>query len=175
MKLSEVCNTFDYRISGGSEYGWQCYGENARFLDFESEFGHGSVLFDSKDQTVFSAEISAKDDGEDNLPTPYRWLNPVWKDAYLAECKEKNIEPNNAWDDVDWIDLEVEEDWHEKAKAIFNNTPFDRRIHVPINLDDSEMLALAMQAHKRDITLNKMVEILLQQAIDNHRVNEVTA
>jgi predicted HicB family RNase H-like nuclease len=173
MKLSEVCNTFDYRISGGSEYCWKCYGENARFLDFESEFGHGSVIFDSMDQTVFSAEISANADGEDNLPSPYRWLNPVWKDEYLAECKEKNIQPNNAWDDVDWIDLEVEEDWHEKANAIFNNIPFDRRIQVPINLDDSEMLALAMQAHERDITLNKMVEILLKQAIDNHRVNEV--
>jgi hypothetical protein len=26
-----------------------------------------------------------------------------------------------------------------------------------------------MEAHKRDITINKMVEIVLQQAIDNHK------
>jgi hypothetical protein len=30
---------------------------------------------------------------------------------------------------------------------------------------------LAMEAHKRDITLNKMVEVILQQVINEHEVN----
>jgi len=29
-----------------------------------------------------------------------------------------------------------------------------------------------MEAHKRDVTLNKMVEIILQEFIDKHNVNE---
>ena len=61
----------------------------------------------------------------------------------------------------------------EKAKAIFENKPFDRRVEVPVELEDDVLLQLALEAHKRDITLNKMVEILLQNAIDAHRnVNE---
>jgi predicted HicB family RNase H-like nuclease len=38
-------------------------------------------------------------------------------------------------------------------------------------LDDATILKLSMEAHKRDITLNKMVEIVLQEAINHHRVN----
>jgi macrodomain Ter protein organizer (MatP/YcbG family) len=75
---------------------------------------------------------------------------------------------------VKWIDLEVEEDFLEKAKAMFNGQEFDTRVQVPIDLDDRLMLKLCMQAHERDITLNKMIEILLQETIDLHTtyVNE---
>ena len=48
----------------------------------------------------------------------------------------------------------------------------DNRVEVEINLEDHEILALAMQAHKRDITLNKMIESILQEVIDKHKVNE---
>ena len=47
----------------------------------------------------------------------------------------------------------------------------DNRVEVEINLEDHEILALAMQAHKRDITLNSMIEIILQEVVDKHRVN----
>jgi hypothetical protein len=51
----------------------------------------------------------------------------------------------------------------------------DNRVEVEINLEESEILQLAMEAHKRDITLNKMVEIILQEVIDKHKVNETPA
>jgi hypothetical protein len=54
---------------------------------------------------------------------------------------------------------------------MFNGDEWDSRIQVPLDLDNDLLLQLAMEAHKRDITLNKMVEIVLQEAID-HRVNE---
>ena len=47
----------------------------------------------------------------------------------------------------------------------------DNRVEVEINLEDHEILALAMEAHKRDITLNNMIEIILQEVIDKHKVN----
>lgn len=47
----------------------------------------------------------------------------------------------------------------------------DNRVEVEIDLEDHEILALAMEAHKRDITLNKMIEIILQEVIDKHKVN----
>jgi hypothetical protein len=47
----------------------------------------------------------------------------------------------------------------------------DNRVDIDLNLDDIDILRLALEAHKRDITLNKMVELVLQEAIDLHRVN----
>lgn len=169
MHLSKFNECFSHRISGGSEYGWKSFGLNARYLDFESEFAHGSLVFDAMTQTVYIADIDAKKDGDDNLPGPYRWINTDHRQGYIDECKERGIEPFEAWDNVNYIELELAEDFLEKAHAIFNNLPFDKRIVVPIDLDDDVILKLAMEAHKRDITINKMVEIVLQQAIDNHK------
>jgi hypothetical protein len=42
-------------------------------------------------------------------------------------------------------------------------------------LDDNLILQLAKEAHKRDITLNKMIEVILQEVIDRHRVNGTLA
>ena len=48
----------------------------------------------------------------------------------------------------------------------------DNRVEIELNLDEHEIYQLAMEAHKRDITLNKMIEIILQEVIDKHKVNE---
>lgn len=47
----------------------------------------------------------------------------------------------------------------------------DNRVEIELDLDEHEIYQLAMEAHKRDITLNKMIEIILQDAIDRHKVN----
>ena len=51
----------------------------------------------------------------------------------------------------------------------------DNRVEIEINLEDHEILALAMEAHKLDITLNKMIENILQDVIDKHKVNGTLA
>jgi hypothetical protein len=48
----------------------------------------------------------------------------------------------------------------------------DNRVEVELDLDEHEIYLLAMEAHKRDITLNKMIEGILQEVIDKHKVNE---
>ena len=47
----------------------------------------------------------------------------------------------------------------------------DNRVDVELDLEEDVILHLALEAHKRDITLNKMVEILLQEVIDRYNVN----
>lgn len=163
MKLGQVNEITDHKIIGGSDYQWNCY-PDARYLDYQSTHANLSVLFNIYSQEIYSAEIN---DNEDTVR--YRWLNPAYKDAMVAEAKERNVDPDQAWDDVKWTDLEVEEDFLEKAQAIFAGKEFDNRIQVPLDLEDDLLLHLAMEAHKRDITLNKMVEIVLQEAINRHR------
>jgi len=167
MNLAQINEATNHRITGGSEYCWQCY-PDARYLDYESEYAHLSVLFNTNTQEIYCAEVNTKEH-----KYQYRWLNPAYKDAMLDEAKQRNVDPNQAWDDVKWTDLDVEEDFLEKANAVFNGEEFDTRIQVPLDLDDDLLLQLAMEAHKRDITLNKMVEIVLQEAIERHRNDDL--
>jgi len=164
MHLSKVNEALGHKITSGSEYQWHCYGSSARFLDYESEHAGASVIYSTETQEIFQAEVCDNDTSK----KPYRWLNPEYKDKLYAEAVERNIDPNEAWDDVKWVDLETEEDFLEKATAMFNGLDFDSRVEVPIDLEDDLILKLAMEAHKRDITLNKMVELVLQEAIDQH-------
>jgi hypothetical protein len=170
MKLSQINEAMNHRITSGSEYNWQCF-PDARFLDYESDFAHVSVLYSTVDQTVYQAEVSVKREAWDEDKKPYRWLNPDYVDAFYKESKKRKVDTDIAWDDVTWIDLEMEEDFLEKATAIFNGEECDTRVQFPIDIDDELILKLSMEAHKRDITLNKMIEIILQEVIDNHRVN----
>jgi hypothetical protein len=173
MHLSKVNEAFSHKITSGSEYGWQCW-DDARYLDYESDFAHVSVVYNTKTQDIYQAEVSVKHEAWAQDEKPYRWLDPRYKDDMINEAKERKIDADQAWDDVKWIDLEVEEDFFEKATAMFNGEEWDNRIQVPLDLDDGLLLQLAMEAHKRDITLNKMVEIVLQEAIDCHRNDNLT-
>jgi len=51
----------------------------------------------------------------------------------------------------------------------------DNRVEVELDLNEHEIYQLAMEAHKRDITLNKMIESILQEVVDKHRVNGTIA
>ncbi len=170
MRLNEINEALNHKITGGSEYQWNCY-PDGRYLDYESDFAHVSVLYSTVDQTIYQAEVSVKPEAWDEDKKPYRWLNPEYKDALYKESKKRKVDPDIAWDDVKWIDLEMAEDFLEKATAIFNGKEFDTRVKVEFDLDDHSILKLATEAHKRDITLNKMIEIILQEVIDRHRVN----
>lgn len=168
MHLREINELTGHRITGGSEYGWNCY-PDARMLDYESDFAYVNVIYSTATQEIYEGEISVKAEAWDEDQRPYRWLNSEFKEAMIAEAKERNVKWKKAWDNVKWIDLEVEEDFLEKAENIFNgNNDFDKRIQVPIELDDDVMLQLCMEAHKRDITLNQMVEEILRAVIDIH-------
>ena len=66
--------------------------------------------------------------------------------------------------------MESADDFLEKALAIFNgDDSFDKRIQVPLDLNEDEILKIALMAHKRDITLNKMVEEIIQLAIEEYK------
>lgn len=166
MQLRQINDITRHNIVNGSQYLWNCY-PDPYTLDYQSEFANLSAIFNTKTQEVYEATICVEK-GPLKDARPYRWLNPEFKDAYFKECKKRGIKKSIAWDDVKYIDLDVEEDFLEKAQAIFAGQPFDSRIQVPIELDDDIMLELCMEAHKRDITLNQMVEEILRAVIDVH-------
>ena len=170
MKIKQINEVLDHKITTGSEYTWNCY-PDARFLEYESDYAHVSVIFSTINQEVYEAEICIKRDAYKEDMRPYRWLNPDTKDAMIDEAKKRKVKYRKAWDDVKYIDLDLEEDFLEKAKAIFNGEPFDTRIQMEVDLDDETLLKLAVEAHKRDITINKYIEEVLQAFIDKEKLS----
>ena len=170
MHLASVNEKFNHKIVSGSEYHWNCY-PNARFLEYESDYAHASVIYSTVNQEIYEAEISIKRDAWEEDMRPYRWLNPDSKDFMIAEAEQKKVDWQQAWDDVKWIDLDVEQDFFEKAVAIFNGEEFDKRVQMEVDLDDATILMLAKEAHKRDITMNKYIEEVLQHFIDKEKLS----
>lgn len=167
MNVKDVCESLDFKIVGGSEYQWYSFGENCRWLDFETEYGYTNIVYDTKTQVVYEAE-STDIDGKYN----YKFIKPSMLHNYLSEADSKNVNVYRAYDNVDYTMLEDENDFLDKAKQIMNGKQVDTRISVPLNLDDFELLELCLEAHKRDVTLNKMVEIILQDIVDKNKSNQ---
>lgn len=171
MQLSEINNTFQHKITDGSEYLWNCYGNNVRTIDYTSKYACGYVVFDTETHEVFEVSVSPVAGAWDIEPKPYRYINPEHRMSYETEAEDRHVDPNVAWDDVKWVDLETEEDFIDKATKMFVGQTFDTRVVVPLDLDNDTILKLSMEAHKRDITLNQMVEELLRNMIAEHELN----
>lgn len=173
MQLSKVNETFQHRITGGSEYGWDCYGSNTWSIDYTSKYAHGYVIFDTVTQRVYEVNVSPAFGAwgtDEHEPKPYRYIDPDYRLSHATEAEDRNVAFNQAWDDTNWVDLETEEDFIEKATKMFIGETFDTRVSVPLDLDNETILILTMEAHKRDITLNQMVEELLREMIVNKTV-----
>lgn len=165
ITMHEFMETFNYRITEGNLYGWNCYGPNAYSLSTwngEHDDGgwSGNIVFDTKTQAVYEVEVC-----DYTNERAYRMINPLYKKVYEAEAKKFGSDADEAWDCVKFVDLESADDWLEKAQSIVDGVDYDTRVEVPLDLDDDMILSLALEAHKRDVTLNKMVEHILQQAI----------
>ena len=170
MFLSEINNAYQHKITGGGDYGWDCYGSNTWSIDYTSKYAHGYVIFDTVTQKVYEVNVSPALGAwgtDEHEPKPYRYIDPDYRLSHYTEAKDRHVDADQAWDDVKWVDLETEEDFIEKASKMFNGESFDTRIQVPVELDDDTLLKLTMEAHKRDITLNKLIEEILRELIVN--------
>lgn len=161
----EVVN---YRITEGSDYQWICYGNNSYCLDSWNgdQDGHSlSIIFDTNTQEVY--EVQAHDYQRHRA---YRLINPNYKSIHDNEADQRGISKSEAWDNLKYIDLDVDEDWLEKAQAIVSDEDYDTRVKVPIDFSDEELLQYMKMAHDLDMTFNKFVEMVLKEAIDQHRM-----
>jgi hypothetical protein len=168
ITIKDFMETVNYRVTEGSDYCWNCYGENAYRLDYWNQDHEGhtvSIVFDTRTHEVY--EANAYDYKRERA---YRLINPAYKQAHNDEADDRGVLGNQAWDDVNYIDLETEEDFLDKAHAIITNKDYDTRVQIPLTLPDDQLFELMKLAHERDVTLNQMVEALLKDAIDNEEM-----
>ena len=165
VTLKEWMEVVGYRITEGSNYCWECYGANAYMLDSWNgeQDGHSfSVIFDTRTQEVY--EVQAHDYPNNRA---YRLINPDYAQAHKDEAKGRSVDLNQAWDDVTYTDLEVEDDWIQKALAIAAGEDYDTRVSIPVDFSDDELFTYMKMAHERDITLNQLIEQALRAAIED--------
>lgn len=169
--LKDYIEAIEYKVTGGSEYTWRCFGDNARYLDCsDSEVSNGTysvlAIFDSETQRVYSME--AWDYINDR---EYRWIDPEFQKEYRKSCKKNNVDPKEAMDGRDFIDVEIAEDILEKINALVKGREYDTRIKVPVDFSDEDLLQYMKLAHEMDITFNELVERAIRAAIDEYDGN----
>lgn len=167
ITLRQFMEVVGYRITEGSNYCWNCYGDRAYSLDSwdGDQDGHSlTITFDTVTQEVY--EVQAHDYRRNRA---YRLINPEYKAAHDSESASRGVNINEAWEDVNYVDLEVDEDWLQKAKAIVSDEDYDTRVSVPVDFTDEELLTYMKLAHERDITFNQLVEEALREAIEAYK------
>ena len=174
ITIKEWMELVDYKITEGSEYGWGCYGPNSFTLDsWNGVHGVGgysfSITFSTKSQKVY--EVSMCDYTNDRA---YRMINPKFQKKHEKEAESRNVNLNEAWDDVDYVDLDVVDDFIQKAFAIKAGESYDTRVQVPVDFSDEELLQYMKLAHERDMTFNELVEEALRHAIDEYEAGNLT-
>jgi hypothetical protein len=174
ITMKEWMELVDYKITEGSEYGWGCYGPNSYTLDsWNGVHGVGgysfSIVFSTKSQKVY--EVSMCDYTNDRA---YRMINPKFQKKHDTEAGHKSVLANQAWDDVDYVDLDVVDDFIQKALAIRAGESYDTRVSVPVDFSDEELLQYMKMAHERDITFNELVEEALRTALEGIESGRLT-
>ena len=144
----------DYRVTEGSD--WHCNIPGLYSLTSWNGDHNGyssNIVFDpANNQRVYLVEIC---DYKNNRA--YRMKNDT-----LESDKQ-------AWDDVDYVDLDVDEDFIEKAQAIIAGETYDTRVKISVEFSDEELLKYMKMAHDLDITFNQLVEQAIREAIKQHQ------
>ena len=180
LNMREWMDLVDYKINEGSKFGWSCYGPNSYTLDsWDGKYGVGgpngdggysfSIIFSTKSQKVYEVTVC---DYTNNRA--YRMIAENKRNKHRKEAEDRAVNLNQAWDDVDYTDLEVDDDFIQKCLAIKDGEDYDTGILVPIDLPDDVMLQAALEAHKRNITLNAYINIALAELVQKVKSGEST-
>lgn len=167
ITMQDFMQVVDYRITEGSEFTWHCFGSEAKpySLSAWNNYHDGwsfNITFDTGTQEVYMVEAC---DYKHNRA--YRLINPDYLTSYRNYGSVENPKYlDQAWDGVDYIDLDVDDDWIQKALAIKAGEDYDTKVSVPLDLSKDEWFNLMEMAHRKDITLNSLVEEILWDAID---------
>jgi hypothetical protein len=166
ITIRDFMEVIEYRITEGSEYGWDCFGNKAFRMDHwagEQQDPSLSIVFDTATQVVYQMEahdyVHAR---------AYRWTNPDWREAEDRESRARAVDNKVAWDDVLYIDLDVTSDMLEKATAIVTGDEYDTRVKISLEFSNDELLEYMMMAHEKDVTFNEFITQALESAIAQH-------
>ena len=156
ITLKEFMELAEYRITEGSDYYTNIPGLYMLSSWNGEQDGYSfDIAFDPRTQRVYLVEAN---DMRNNR-------------AYRMKDPELDID-KVAWDGVDYVDLEVADDFIQKSLAIRAGEAYDTRVSVPVDFSDEELLKYMKVAHDLDITFNEFVAQALTRVIEQAGVEE---
>lgn len=127
LTLKKFLTATKHKITGGAWFQWQCYGPHARFLDCGNFHDIGAApywicnaIFDTETQVVY--EVCLVDYPSDADARAWRWINPDYKAKHKREAKKRGFRENQAWDDVNYLDLNDVDMLKQIRKTIAKHT-----------------------------------------------------
>lgn len=159
ITLKDFFEATGYRITEGSEWNDAAYGPNAYSLECwngkHDDGGHSAqVVFDTGTQVVYEVSVC-----DFQTSRAYKFVNPEFDKA------DEAID-DIAWDEVMYARTYDGEDLLTKMKAILSGESYDYRVVIVLDFPKEELLALSLDAHRLDITLNEYFTVLLKRTID---------
>jgi hypothetical protein len=122
-----------------------------------------NIVFSTRSQKVYCVEVC--DYTNDRA---YRTINPDYVNKHEKEARRRDVNLNEAWDDVNYVDLETDDDFVQKFQAIIAGQEYDTRVQVPVDFTDEELLTYMKAAHELDITFNELVVRAITEAVRAH-------
>jgi hypothetical protein len=154
LTLKEWMTLVDYKITEGSDY-FTNIPELYSLSSWNGEHDGWSffIAFDPKDaQRVYVVEACD------------------YKNQRAYRLKDPAIElDDQAWDDVKFTELEIDDDFIQKALAIKDGEDYDTCVKVLVDFPDKDdLLKYFMMAHEMDITFNDLAGRALKAAVDEY-------
>jgi len=166
ITMKEWMELVDYRITEGGDFGWQCYGPNAYQLSswngLHDKGGWSfNIVFSTKTQKVY--EVTVCDYTRNRA---YRMIAENKREKHIKESKARDVNLNEAWDDVEYVDLEVVDDFIQKCLAIKAGEDYSTDISIPLDLPDGLLMFAFKTAHAENMTFNDWMNKMLKAFID---------
>jgi len=166
ITMKEWMELVDYKITEGDTFGWQCYGPNAYQLSswngLHDKGGWSfNIIFSTKTHKVY--EVSVCDYTRNRA---YRMIVENKREKHRAESEYREVNLNEAWDGVDYVDLEVDDDFIQKCLAIKAGEDYSTDVSIPLDLPDDLLMFAFKAAHAENVTFNDWMNKMLKSFID---------
>jgi hypothetical protein len=166
ITMKEWMELVDYRITEGGEYGWGCYGRNSYQLSswngLHDKGGWSfNIVFSTKTQKVYEVAVC---DYTNNRA--YRMIAENKRAKHIKEAKARNVNLNEAWDDVEYVDLEIDDDFIQKCLAIRAGEEYSTDVSIPLDLPDDLLMFAFKSAHAENMTFNDWMNRMLKSFVD---------
>ncbi len=152
ITIKEWMELVNYKITEGSDYysGDKLLYSLSSWNEHQDGYSFNIVFDPREDQLVYAVEAC---DYKHNR-------------AYRRKIPGYAYDSDQAWDDVNFVELEEDDDFIQKALSIKAGEDYDTRVSVPLEFTDEELLKYMTMAHERDMTFNQFVEEALRHAIE---------
>jgi len=166
ITMKEWMELVDYRITEGGDYTWSCYGPNAYQLSswngLHDKGGWSfNIVFSTSTQKVY--EVTVCDYTRNRA---YRMIAENKREKHAKEAKRHLVNLNEAWDNVEYVDLEVDDDFIQKCLAIKAGEDYDTGVLVPLDLPEDLLMFAFKSAHKENMTFNDWMNKMLREFVD---------